>query len=76
MTDITPGRDFDQDTDEDIRPADIAMALGGLWLLLAALAYLTISAVMTTPSPSDRLTLSLSDISQQAVDASHGTKAD
>lgn len=62
MTDITPGKDFH----DDIRPADIVMALGGCWVLLGVLVYLAVVALTAPPPHADTVTLAPSEVSLQA----------
>lgn len=62
MTDITPGKDFQ----EDIRPADIAMALGGCWALLGIIVYLAVVALTAPPSHVGTVSFAGSEFSQPA----------
>lgn len=62
MTDITPGKDFQ----DDIRPVDIAMALGGCWVLLGLIVYLAVVAMTAPPSQVSTVSFAGSEFSQPA----------
>lgn len=48
---VAPDHRFERRDDNDVRPADIAMALGGCWALLAIIVYMTLSAMTADPYP-------------------------
>jgi hypothetical protein len=62
LTDITPGNDFQ----DDIRPADIAMALGGCWVLLGVIVYLAVVSLTAPPTPVSMVSFAGSEFSQPA----------